>query len=100
MNDGLQDNPILVLDGGLGTTLEDEHKVKFSTATPLWSSHLLVENVEILNTVQRDFANAGADIILTATYQASIQGLRTLELEIKMEFSSPRPRSTCSLRSG
>ena len=73
MENNLLDKPILLLDGGLGTTLEDEHGVKFSTATPLWSSHLLVENVGTLETVQRDFADAGADIILTATYQASFE---------------------------
>ncbi|OAP60375.1 hypothetical protein AYL99_05377 [Fonsecaea erecta] len=76
MTPSLLHRPILLLDGGLGTTLEDEHGVKFSTATPLWSSHLLVDGVEILKTVQRDFAEAGADIILTATYQASLHGFK------------------------
>ncbi|KIY00959.1 uncharacterized protein Z520_03625 [Fonsecaea multimorphosa CBS 102226] len=68
--------PILLLDGGLGTTLEDAHGIRFSSTTPLWSSHLLVDGVETLKTVQRDFAEAGADIILTATYQASFHGFK------------------------
>lgn len=76
MANSLLDKAILLLDGGLGTTLEDEHGVKFSSATPLWSSHLLVENVSALETVQQDFAEAGADIILTATYQASFDGFK------------------------
>ena len=76
MNRSLLEKPILLLDGGLGTTLEDEHEVKFSTQTPLWSSHLLVENTDTLKTVQRHFADAGAEIILTATYQASFHGFR------------------------
>lgn len=67
---------ILLLDGGLGTTLEDEHNVKFSSEeTPLWSSHLLISSPETLSKVQTDFAKAGADVILTATYQASYDGI-------------------------
>ncbi|EXJ85880.1 hypothetical protein A1O1_06249 [Capronia coronata CBS 617.96] len=76
MADHLLDRDVLLLDGGLGTTLEDEHGVQFSTKTPLWSSHLLVENPSPLQSVQRDFARAGVDIILTATYQASYHGFR------------------------
>src|ERR1700744_4336237 len=76
MSKSLPEKPVLLLDGGLGTTLEDEHGVKFSSQTPLWSSHLLVENAQTLKTAQRDFADAGADIILTATYQASFHGFK------------------------
>lgn len=76
MATNLLDKDILLLDGGLGTTLEDQHGVKFSSETPLWSSHLLVENTSTLKAVQRDFADAGADIILTATYQASLHGFK------------------------
>ncbi|KIW85322.1 hypothetical protein Z517_00712 [Fonsecaea pedrosoi CBS 271.37] len=76
MTSSLLQKPILLLDGGLGTTLEDEQGIRFSSATPLWSSHLLINNVEILRAVQREFANAGAEIILTATYQASFYGFK------------------------
>ncbi len=80
MANSLLDKPVLLLDGGLGTTLEDEHGIQFSSATPLWSSHLLVENTSTLESVQRDFADAGADVILTATYQASLQGFKNTRL--------------------
>lgn len=66
---------IHILDGGLGTLLEDKYNVKFSSAeTPLWSSHLLVTDQPTLAACHRDFAAAGADIISTATYQTSING--------------------------
>ena len=66
---------VSILDGGLGTSLEDQYGVKFdSGSTPLWSSHLLVSDPHILESCQRDFANAGIDVILTATYQVSIEG--------------------------
>jgi homocysteine S-methyltransferase len=66
---------IVILDGGLGTLLEDKYNIKFSsTETPLWSSHLLVTDQPTLAACHRDFAVAGADIIYTATYQTSIAG--------------------------
>ncbi len=67
--------PILILDGGLGTTLEDKYQVTFSSKdTPTWSSHLLASSPETLAEVHRSFVQAGADIVLTATYQASFDG--------------------------
>ena len=67
--------PILLLDGGLGTTLESPPcNIHFSSSTPLWSSHLLVSSPKILSNVQQDFVRKGVDVLLTATYQASFEG--------------------------
>ncbi|CAF9905079.1 MAG: hypothetical protein GOMPHAMPRED_003028 [Gomphillus americanus] len=67
--------PILLLDGGLGTTLgEPPYSVSYNNSTPLWSSHLLISSPETLQSVHRSFARAGADILLSATYQASYEG--------------------------
>ncbi|RFU31351.1 hypothetical protein B7463_g4979, partial [Scytalidium lignicola] len=66
--------PIHLLDGGLGTTLEDEYHITFDSSTPLWSSQLLVTGTETLLAAQTAFARAGADILLTATYQSSFEG--------------------------
>jgi homocysteine S-methyltransferase len=67
--------PILVLDGGLGTTLKDQYHAEVDgESRPLWSSHLLISDPAKLLEVQTAFADAGADIILTATYQASLEG--------------------------
>ncbi|KAK3329917.1 Homocysteine S-methyltransferase [Apodospora peruviana] len=66
--------PIKILDGGLGTSLEDKYNVDFSTKTPLWSSQCLLSDQDTLLKCQTDFGNAGADIISTATYQTSING--------------------------
>lgn len=65
--------PVLILDGGLGTSLEDKYGVKFDENTPLWSSHLLVDDPGTLRACQRDFGNVPVDIILTATYQVSVE---------------------------
>ncbi|KAJ9134389.1 Homocysteine S-methyltransferase [Coniochaeta hoffmannii] len=72
-----QETPILILDGGLGTTLEEKYHIRFSSAeTPLWSSHLLLteQGQETLLRCHEDFIRGGADIVSTATYQASIAG--------------------------
>jgi homocysteine S-methyltransferase len=65
---------ILLLDGGLGTLLADQFAVKFDDSTPLWSSQLLLSSPSTLLSAQKAFAQAGADILLTATYQASFEG--------------------------
>ncbi|KAJ6097650.1 hypothetical protein N7499_002024 [Penicillium canescens] len=66
---------IKILDGGLGTSLGDQYNKKFDSATtPLWASDLLVTDPTTLEACQRDFGNAGVDILLTATYQVSASG--------------------------
>ena len=67
-------SPIQILDGGLGTSLVDRYNVSFDDATPLWSTHLLVDDQDTLLLCQRDFVQAGVDVLLTATYQTSIEG--------------------------
>ncbi|KAI1103879.1 Homocysteine S-methyltransferase [Jackrogersella minutella] len=65
--------PVLFLDGGLGTSLEDKYGVKFDETTPLWSSHLLIADPETLRMCQQDFGDVPVDILLTATYQVSVE---------------------------
>ena len=68
----LQTQPYLLLDGGLATELEGRG---FDLADPLWSARLLIENPEAIQAVHRDYLAAGADVIITASYQATLQGL-------------------------
>jgi homocysteine S-methyltransferase len=65
---------ILILDGGLGTSLIIRYGRIFDNTTPLWSSHLLLSDPGILLRCQRDFGEIPVDIITTATYQISIGG--------------------------
>jgi homocysteine S-methyltransferase len=62
---------IMILDGGLGTSLIKNYGVKFDDSTPLWTSHLLISDQSTLLQCQRDFGDVPVDIILTATYQVS-----------------------------
>ena len=67
----LSDNGTLVLDGGLATELERRgHDLN----DPLWSAKLLLEAPESIRDVHLDYLNAGADCIITATYQATVPG--------------------------
>jgi homocysteine S-methyltransferase len=61
----------VVLDGGLATTLEARgHDLN----DDLWSARVLLEEPDAIRRVHRDFLDAGADCIVTASYQASLEG--------------------------
>lgn len=67
--------PVRFLDAGLGTTLESPpHNAKFKADSSLWSSDFLITSPDTLSGVHRAFVEAGADVLLTATYQASLEG--------------------------
>ncbi|KAI3343161.1 Homocysteine S-methyltransferase [Ustulina deusta] len=72
----MAETPVQFLDGGLGTSLEDKYNLRFTEATPLWSSHLLLSDPDTLKSCQRDFADVPVDILLTATYQVSVEGFQ------------------------
>jgi len=65
---------ILILDGGLGEHIQAKYRVKYDSSTPMWSSSLLFTNPDPIVSSHVDFLAAGAQIISTATYQASSQG--------------------------
>ncbi len=60
-----------VLDGGLATELEQRG---VSLEGPLWSARALRDAPEAILAVHRDYLEAGADVLLTASYQASTLG--------------------------
>ncbi|XP_022959458.1 homocysteine S-methyltransferase 3-like [Cucurbita moschata] len=60
-----------VIDGGLATELE-RHGADLND--PLWSAKCLVSSPHIVRRVHLDYLDAGANIITTASYQATIQG--------------------------
>lgn len=63
----------LVLDAGLATALESSGH---DLSGDLWSARILLEDPAAVRRVHREFLEAGADCITTATYQASIAGFR------------------------
>ncbi|RAI79067.1 homocysteine S-methyltransferase [Macrococcoides goetzii] len=69
LRDKLQQD-IVILDGGFGTTVE---QFGYDVKHELWSSNLLQSNPEAVYKVHKAFVDSGAEIILTNTYQASVQ---------------------------
>ncbi|KAF7203907.1 uncharacterized protein zgc:172121 isoform X1 [Nothobranchius furzeri] len=68
----IHDNRPVILDGGLATELEAQG-AKLQ-GDPLWSARLLHTNPQAIKDAHYRFLLSGADVITTATYQASIQG--------------------------
>lgn len=62
---------IVLLDGGLATELE---KRGHDLNHPLWSARLLLNRPEAIGGVHRAYLEAGADCIISASYQASLPG--------------------------
>lgn len=64
-----------VLDGGLATALEAEGHALDSA---LWSAKLLLDAPDAIRSVHGAFLAAGADVITTASYQATLPGFARL----------------------
>ncbi|KAF7376654.1 Hcy-binding domain-containing protein [Mycena sanguinolenta] len=60
---------VKVLDGGLGTTLENSLDISH---TPLWSAKAAIEHPDHVIDAHLAFLRSGAQIILTSTYQCSL----------------------------
>lgn len=61
----------LVLDGAMATELEARG---CDLSDALWSAKVLIENPELIYQVHYDYFNAGAQVAITASYQATPQG--------------------------
>jgi homocysteine S-methyltransferase len=66
-----------VLDGGLATELE---RAGCDLASPLWSGEALRTHPEKVLAVHREYLEAGADCLLSASYQVSSIGFREIGL--------------------
>lgn len=75
-------NKKLVLDGALGTQLEELIPASSPLSvkgSPLWSTKVLLADPSIVKTVHTSYIDAGADVIMTSTYQALFPTLQTHE---------------------
>lgn len=64
---------VKVIDGGFSTQLAT-HVGDTIDGDPLWTARFLITNPNAIISTHLDFLKAGADIIQTNTYQASIDG--------------------------
>lgn len=67
----LLDHPLLIVDGALATELEARG---CDLNDSLWSARVLAESPELIRQVHLDYFRAGADIAITSSYQATIEG--------------------------
>jgi homocysteine S-methyltransferase len=69
----LSANDPIILDGGLATELEARG---FNIHDPLWSAVVLLQKPEAIEQLHFDYISAGAQCITSASYQATIPGLK------------------------
>jgi homocysteine S-methyltransferase len=67
----------IILDGGLATQLEAQG---CDIGTRLWSAEMLRSNPSAIIDAHRAYLDAGAEVIISASYQASRQGFMALGL--------------------
>jgi homocysteine S-methyltransferase len=67
----LGDGEVVILDGALATELE-RRGANLNDA--LWSARILLEDPGLIRQVHYDYLVAGADVITTASYQATFEG--------------------------
>lgn len=60
-----------IIDGGLSTELE---RLGASFDGPLWTGRTLLENPDLIQRAHKDFIDAGAEVIITSSYQISRAG--------------------------
>lgn len=63
---------MLILDGGLGTELETripKDDPRNPLGNPLWLGQVLVLSPELIELIHREYVEAGAEVLVTATYQ-------------------------------
>ncbi|KAL2613379.1 hypothetical protein R1flu_025071 [Riccia fluitans] len=63
-----------VIDGGFAVQLE-HHGAQVKT--PLWTALCLITSPELVTQVHRDYLEAGAQVVLTSSYQATLPGFES-----------------------
>ncbi|XP_018340721.1 PREDICTED: homocysteine S-methyltransferase YbgG-like isoform X2 [Trachymyrmex septentrionalis] len=71
-------NAVKILDGGFSGQLSRHVSAKID-GDPLWTARFLKTNVDAIYATHLDFLRAGADIIETNTYQASVPARKAVD---------------------
>lgn len=73
----LEKYPMIVLDGAFATELEARG---FDINDALWSAKALHERPDLVKEVHLDYLRAGADVVESASYQATVEGFLRIGL--------------------
>ncbi len=74
----LNDRPFVLLDGAMATELEARG---CDLADSLWSAKVLMENPQLIYDVHLDYFCSGAQVAITASYQATPDGFAARGLD-------------------
>ena len=74
----LAEHPFVLLDGAMATELEARG---CDLADSLWSAKVLMENPQLIYDVHLDYFRAGAQVAITASYQATPDGFAARGLD-------------------
>ena len=69
----LEKQDVLILHGALGTELE---ALGYDISGKLWSAKYLLEEPSIIQDIHETYIAAGADLVTTSSYQATLPGLQ------------------------
>lgn len=67
----MEPHPFRLLDGGLSTALE---QLGADLSGSLWTGRALITAPELITRAHQDFVDAGAEVLITASYQVSREG--------------------------
>ena len=70
--DYLENKSPLILHGALGTEMES---LGYDISGKLWSAKYLLDKPEVIQKIHETYVAAGADLITTSSYQATLPGL-------------------------
>lgn len=79
--------PVVILDGALATELEQRGA---DLKDPLWSAKILLEEPALIRQLHEDYFTAGADVAITASYQATFPGLAARGLDAEQSAALMR----------
>ena len=68
---------VTLIDGGLSTELE---RLGAHITGNLWTGHTLLNNPELIEQAHRNYALAGAEVVITSSYQLSRKGFEEIGL--------------------
>ena len=77
LRDLIRERGSVVIDGAMSTALE---KLGCDLNNRLWSARILADDPEKIRTVHAQYFEAGADVAITASYQATAAGFADAEI--------------------
>ncbi|MFM2183823.1 MAG: hypothetical protein RJB61_2117 [Actinomycetota bacterium] len=89
--------PFAVLDGGLSTALE---AMGVTPTGRLWTAQAVIDEPETVVAAHRSAVDAGADVVISASYQASIEGFESAGLSRSAARAALSSTTQLARRSG